>query len=84
MSESDEKTMIPVSKSIRLRIQQLGHKGETYDDILNRLMDNNVKLEKELAFCRDWMVDEGIDGKYQEVRGQNAERLPKGMMLQWK
>lgn len=32
-------TTIPVSKATRDRLRALGRKGETYDQLLNRLMD---------------------------------------------
>lgn len=36
---SDEMTMIPVKKSTRERLKDVGKKGETYDEIINRLID---------------------------------------------
>lgn len=32
-------TTIPLSKATRDRLRSLGRKGETYDELLNRLMD---------------------------------------------
>jgi predicted CopG family antitoxin len=34
-----EATTIPVTKDVRDRLKQYGKKGETYSDILKRLMD---------------------------------------------
>jgi predicted CopG family antitoxin len=34
-----EATTIPVTKEVRDRLKQYGKKGETYSDILRRLMD---------------------------------------------
>lgn len=34
-----EVTTIPVTKDVRDRLKQYGMKGETYNDILKRLMD---------------------------------------------
>jgi hypothetical protein len=34
-----EATTIPVTKDVRDRLKKYGMKGETYNDILNRLMD---------------------------------------------
>ena len=34
-----EDTTIPVKKDVRDRLKQYGMKGETYNDILKRLMD---------------------------------------------
>lgn len=43
-------TTIPLSKPTRDRLRALGRKGETYDDLLNRLMDvyagRTVEFEK--------------------------------------
>ena len=35
----NEVTTIPVTKDVRDRLKQYGMKGETYNDILKRLMD---------------------------------------------
>ena len=40
-----DKTTIPCKKSTRIRIKDLGKKGESYDSLLNRIMDNNMKKE---------------------------------------
>lgn len=34
-----EATTIPVTKKVRDRLKEYGRKGETYNDILKRLMD---------------------------------------------
>jgi hypothetical protein len=43
-------TTIPLSKQTRDRLRALGRKGETYDELLNRLMDaygsRTVEFEK--------------------------------------
>ena len=43
-------TTIPLSKQTRDRLRSLGRKGETYDELLNRLMDaygsRTVEFEK--------------------------------------
>lgn len=39
MNIMSEATTIPVTKDIRDRLKQFGIKGETYNDILKRLMD---------------------------------------------
>ena len=36
---SDEWTMIPVRKSTREKLKDIGRKGETYDEIINRLIE---------------------------------------------
>ncbi|MDK2892841.1 hypothetical protein [Methanohalophilus sp.] len=35
-----EATTIPITKSIRDRLKSFGQKGETYSDILTRMMDS--------------------------------------------
>lgn len=32
-------TMIPVRKSTRQKLRDIGNKGDTYDDVINRLID---------------------------------------------
>ena len=39
----NEKTTIPVSKKVRERLKKYGNKGETYDELLNRLLDEVEK-----------------------------------------
>lgn len=41
-------TTIAISEEVREQIKEYGHKGETYDEILKRLIDaaNNYALEK--------------------------------------
>lgn len=36
---NNEGTQIPVKKSTRKRLRELGNKGETYDEVLNKLLD---------------------------------------------
>lgn len=36
-------TMIPVRKSTRQKLRDIGGKGETYDDVINRLIENYRK-----------------------------------------
>ncbi|RXG34205.1 hypothetical protein [Methanohalophilus sp. WG1-DM] len=42
---STEATTIPTTKSIRDRLKGYGNKGETYSDILTRIMDSIDKEE---------------------------------------
>ena len=41
-------TTIAISESVREQIKEYGHKGETYDQILTRIIEsaNNYALEK--------------------------------------
>jgi len=41
-----KKTTIWVSVELRERLKQLGKKGDTYEDILNRLLDHYEKSNK--------------------------------------
>ncbi len=43
--DPDEATQIPCKKGTRQRIRDFGSKGETYDEILNRLLDLGEDLE---------------------------------------
>ena len=36
-----ETTTLPVSKTTRDKLRRFGTKGETYDEIINRLMEND-------------------------------------------
>lgn len=37
---NDESTQIPVKKSTRQKVRDIGSKGETYDEIINKLIKN--------------------------------------------
>ena len=37
--DEKDKTTIPCKKTTRVRIKDLGKKGESYDHLLNRIMD---------------------------------------------
>ena len=41
-----DKTMLTVNKSTRDRLQLLGHKGESWDDVLNKLADAYEKVKE--------------------------------------
>jgi len=47
---SREQTLIPIKKSTRERLKKVGRKGETYDQIINKLIDifekKQVRFEK--------------------------------------
>lgn len=38
-------TTIPIQKDTRDKLKELGMKGETYDDIINRILEN-IEYEK--------------------------------------
>lgn len=39
-------TTIPTTKAIRDRLKNYGHKGETYSDILTRMMDREEFMDR--------------------------------------
>lgn len=39
------RTTIPLSMETRDRLKALGRKGETYDDLVNRLIDRHLGVE---------------------------------------
>lgn len=41
-----EKTSIQVSRETKARLDKVGHKGETYNDIVNRLLDQHDRKKK--------------------------------------
>jgi len=45
-------TTIPLTKGTRDRLRALGKKGETYDDLLNRMMDVYVNRTVEFETVR--------------------------------
>lgn len=42
-----DRTTIPLDKGTRDRLKALGDKGETYDDLVNRLIDHYMDAEGE-------------------------------------
>lgn len=46
-------TQIPVKKSTRQRLRNISTKGETYDELLKKLINTREKLEREQGF-REW------------------------------
>ena len=50
---SDKRTSIQILESTRVKLLKLGSKGETYDDILNRLLD-----ESELFVPKNYNIRE--------------------------
>jgi hypothetical protein len=47
MSDSSNDTSIPLKKDTRERLKEYGMKGESYDKILNKLMDAYSDYERE-------------------------------------
>jgi hypothetical protein len=43
---SVSRTTIPLQKSTRDRLKALGNKGETYDELVNRLIDRYLEAEQ--------------------------------------
>ena len=46
VDEDKDKTTIPCKKTTRIRVKDLGKKGESYDHLINRKLDELEKLEK--------------------------------------
>lgn len=46
IDEDKDKTTIPCKKTTRIRVKDLGKKGESYDHLINRKLDELEKLEK--------------------------------------
>jgi len=47
MSSSKQITTIQLSPKTRERLRELGKKGETYDEIINKLIDKRKKRKKQ-------------------------------------
>lgn len=45
---------IPVKKNTKKRLTDIGTKGETYDTLLNRIIDDHHKYQKE----KKWKIGE--------------------------
>ena len=41
-----KKTTLQLTEETKKRLDKIGHKGETYDDILSRLLDHQEKRSK--------------------------------------
>jgi hypothetical protein len=61
----DQLTTIPLRKATRDRLKQFGGKGETYDIILNRLMDalTALPVQRPLAEPRRLADFEVVEGE---------------------
>jgi hypothetical protein len=42
-----DQTMIRIAKATRDKLNRLGERGETYDDIINRVVFKQIKAKKE-------------------------------------
>jgi hypothetical protein len=49
VTEESDKTTIPCKKPTRIRIKNEGKKGESYDHLMNRILDDNERMKKELT-----------------------------------
>lgn len=49
---TDETTQIPLKKSTRQRLRNISVKGETYDELINKLITTREKFESEQGFRR--------------------------------
>lgn len=58
MVRTQEDTSIPIKKTTRERLGNLGNKNESWDRLLNRIMDENESIEKYKQLQEDMEVKE--------------------------
>ncbi len=46
MNNEKKYTQVRLTRDVWLRLKQYGHKGETFSDIINRLLDDVEKVKK--------------------------------------
>lgn len=46
----EDKTMIEITKETREKLKAYGNKGQTYDDVINELLDIAQKREEQKNF----------------------------------
>lgn len=59
-------TTVQLDEETRERLKKFGKKGETYDEILNRMMD----------YLRELEVEELIDAKWERLQEEKEEYIP--------
>lgn len=59
-------TTIQVKKDTREKLKHFGHKGESYDDILKRLMD----------YCEELDIEEFIEARWKRLQEEKDEYVP--------
>lgn len=59
MTDDKQKTTVPLLKPTRNRVKDYGKKGESWDDLFNRIMDtinrlenDNIQLKKEMELIK--------------------------------
>lgn len=58
-------TTIQIHKETRENLKKFGHKGETYDDIIERLMD----------YCEELNLEEIINDRWNRLQGEKDEYI---------
>ena len=59
-------TTIQIDKETREHLKKFGHKGETYDDIIERLMD----------YCEELNLEEMIQDRWKRLQKEKEEYIP--------
>ncbi len=59
-------TTIQVDVETREKLKRFGHKGESYDDIIERLMN----------YCEELNLEEFIEAKWKRLQEEKDEYVP--------
>lgn len=59
-------TTIQVDVETREKLKRFGHKGESYDDIIERLMD----------YCEELDIEELIEARWERLQKEKSEYNP--------
>ncbi len=59
-------TTIQIKKNTREKLKRFGYKGETYDDIINRLM----------KYCEDINVEDLIEARWERLQKEKETYIP--------
>lgn len=85
---SKSKTTITVRLGTKYRLQEVAHKGESFDDIISRLISTNERLENELADCKSILRSHDLDSfniieTYAVERGIDSIKLSNGDQIRF-
>lgn len=72
-SISKSKTTITVKLGTKHKLQEIAHKGESFDDVISRLISTTEKLENDLANCKN-ILDSHNLSDYNIIETYNLER----------
>ncbi len=59
-------TTIQVDVKTREKLKRFGHKGESYDDIIERLMN----------YCEEMNIEELIEARWERLQKEKNEYIP--------